>query len=395
MTGLDLTVRVHQEDALRASEERSRALLEGIPDNIYRVARHDHRFIDIRWADPSRVTPEERERLIGSTVYELGLPPALAENFVAAAERAFETREVQELEYELEQDGEPLYLEARVVSSGEADYYVVVRDVSDRKWAELALKTQRDFLSAMGDATPSLLAVVGPEGVMSNDPLNRPLRELTGLTAEDAADGLFWEVISAPEDAAEAERVIRTVRRRAKPSRPRRAGSRAAVSGGRSPGRARRYRRSNRATRSISSPASTSPSASATRTSSARSRARIVEAGDAERRRLERNLHDGAQQRLVSLSLSLRLAQAKLAATPPPPASCSTGASDELAHALEELRELARGIHPAVLTDRGLGAGARVARRPRAAAGRARLGARRAPARRRSRRPRSTSSPRR
>ena len=90
---------------------------------------------------------------------------------------------MQELEYELEQDGELLYLEARVVSSGEADYYVVVRDVSDRKWAELALKTQRDFLSAMGDATPSLLAVVGPDGVMSNDPINHTLRELTGLSS--------------------------------------------------------------------------------------------------------------------------------------------------------------------------------------------------------------------
>ena len=258
VTGLDLTVRVHQEDALRVSEERSRALLEGIPDNIFRVARHDHRFVDIRWADVSRITSVERERLIGSTVYELGLPPALAERFVAAAERAFETREVQELEYELEQDGEPRYLEARVVASGDDDYYVVVRDVTDRKWAELALKTQRDFLSAMGDATPSLLAVVGPDGVMSNDPINHTLRELTGLTAAQAADKVFWEVISAPEDAAEAEQVIRDGdARRARPSRPRRAGSRVAVSGGRSPGRVRPCRRSNRATRSISSPAST------------------------------------------------------------------------------------------------------------------------------------------
>ena len=58
VTGLDLTARVHQEDALRLSEERSRALLEGVPDNIFRVARHDHRFVDIRWADPNRVTSE-------------------------------------------------------------------------------------------------------------------------------------------------------------------------------------------------------------------------------------------------------------------------------------------------------------------------------------------------
>ncbi|HEX2045841.1 MAG TPA: histidine kinase [Gaiellaceae bacterium] len=87
-----------------------------------------------------------------------------------------------------------------------------------------------------------------------------------------------------------------------------------------------------------------------------RSRARIVEAADVERRRLERNLHDGAQQRLVSLSLTLRLAQARLATDPQETERLLKAASDELALALEELRELARGIHPAVLTDRGLGA---------------------------------------
>ncbi len=86
------------------------------------------------------------------------------------------------------------------------------------------------------------------------------------------------------------------------------------------------------------------------------SRGRIVAAGDEERRRLERNLHDGAQQRLVSLSLALRLAQAKLDSDPAAVPAILAGASDELSLALEELRELARGIHPAVLTDRGLDA---------------------------------------
>jgi signal transduction histidine kinase len=81
-----------------------------------------------------------------------------------------------------------------------------------------------------------------------------------------------------------------------------------------------------------------------------------VAAGDEARRRLERNLHDGAQQRLVSLSLALRLAQAKLSADPEGAGDILTAAGDELALALAELRELARGIHPAMLTDRGLGA---------------------------------------
>jgi PAS domain S-box-containing protein len=86
----------------------------------------------------------------------------------------------------------------------------------------------------------------------------------------------------------------------------------------------------------------------------AASRARIVTAGDVERRRLERNLHDGAQQRLVMLSLSLRLALARLDSDPDAARTALTDANDQLALALDELRELARGLHPAVLSDRGL-----------------------------------------
>jgi signal transduction histidine kinase len=84
------------------------------------------------------------------------------------------------------------------------------------------------------------------------------------------------------------------------------------------------------------------------------SRARMVSFGLAERQRLERNLHDGAQQRLVSLALDLRLARTAISADPDRAARLLEGAEDELAEALEELRELARGIHPAVLSDRGL-----------------------------------------
>jgi PAS domain S-box-containing protein len=83
------------------------------------------------------------------------------------------------------------------------------------------------------------------------------------------------------------------------------------------------------------------------------SRARIVAAGDAERRRLERNLHDGAQQQLVTLSLSLRMARAKLDPAGEA-AALLDEASDQLTRALADLRELARGIHPAILTDQGL-----------------------------------------
>ena len=84
------------------------------------------------------------------------------------------------------------------------------------------------------------------------------------------------------------------------------------------------------------------------------SRARIVEAGDAERRRLERDLHDGAQQRLVTLSLALGMARDRAAGADPELEALIDSASKEAREALVELRELARGIHPAVLTETGL-----------------------------------------
>src|SRR3954453_3601304 len=85
------------------------------------------------------------------------------------------------------------------------------------------------------------------------------------------------------------------------------------------------------------------------------SRARVVEIGDAERRRLERNLHDGAQQRLVSVALGLSVVGSKLESDPPAARAILSTAQEDLAAGLAELRELARGIHPAVLTERGLG----------------------------------------
>ncbi|HEX5620917.1 MAG TPA: sensor domain-containing protein [Solirubrobacteraceae bacterium] len=84
-------------------------------------------------------------------------------------------------------------------------------------------------------------------------------------------------------------------------------------------------------------------------------RVRIIAAADAERRRIERNLHDGAQQRLVALSLTLGMAESRLPADPDGAASLIGQAREEAALAVKELRELASGIHPALLTERGLG----------------------------------------
>jgi signal transduction histidine kinase len=79
-----------------------------------------------------------------------------------------------------------------------------------------------------------------------------------------------------------------------------------------------------------------------------------VAAGDNARRRIERDLHDGAQQRLVALALEVRLARSRVAKEPADAVPLLDRIAEELGEASAELRELARGIHPAVLTERGL-----------------------------------------
>ena len=88
----------------------------------------------------------------------------------------------------------------------------------------------------------------------------------------------------------------------------------------------------------------------------ARSRADIVAATDAERRRIERDLHDGTQRRLVALAMHLGMARAGLTDAPEPVRQVIEQAHDEATEALAELRQLVRGLHPAVLDDRGLDA---------------------------------------
>ena len=83
-------------------------------------------------------------------------------------------------------------------------------------------------------------------------------------------------------------------------------------------------------------------------------RQRIIDAADAERRRIERDLHDGAQQRMVAVALTLGLAEARLASDPASAALLIAQAREDAQLAVKELREIARGIHPALLSDRGL-----------------------------------------
>jgi PAS domain S-box-containing protein len=227
-------------------------------------------------------------------------------------------------------------------------------DITERKRREEEAELRSGFLDAIRDAIPSYLVAVDPEGIVMDDGVNPAFAEVFGWTKEEIEGRSFLEVISdqdqyeghmaianAANGVIQAEREswwlardgsARAVAWTARPVLDPQGRDIVLVSGSDITVR-RRQEEELRA-----------------------SRARLVAASDDARRKLERNLHDGAQQRLVALSVSLRLAESKLAADRAAAARILAGAREELTHALEDLRELARGIHPAVLSDRGLAA---------------------------------------
>jgi PAS domain S-box-containing protein len=227
-------------------------------------------------------------------------------------------------------------------------------DITERKRREEEAALRSGFLDAIRDATPSFLVAVDPEGVVMEDGVNPAFTQIFGWTKDEIGGRSFLEVISDQDQFEGHMAIANAANGVIQPERESwwigRDGSARAVAWSARPvldpqGRdivlvsgsdvtiRRRQEEELRA-----------------------SRARLVEAADDARRKLERNLHDGAQQRLVALSVSLRLAESKLQTDQDSATRILTGAREELTHALADLRELARGIHPAVLTDRGLAA---------------------------------------
>ena len=246
-------------------------------------------------------------------------------------------------------------------------------DVSERKQREVQLQRERDITSTLMQAIPSIIVVVDREGMIVDSgvdearaAVNDAFRETLGWPDDEIVNTSVLDLID-PNDGYFARMAI---------------GS--AANGVASAERETHWRTSDGDHVVVAWTAT--PVADVTLREESlvllsgidvterkrqdeeirASRSRIIEAADEARRVLERNLHDGAQQRLVALSVSLRLAESKTETDPAGAAAIIKAAREELAAALEELRELARGIHPAVLTDRGLAAAveALVARTP-------------------------------
>jgi PAS domain S-box-containing protein len=349
--------------ALADSEARNRALLNALPDLMFRIAR-DGTYVDFKGNEADLAAPADT--LIGSNIHDV-LPGEAAERIMRCAAKVLDRGAgVETVEYDLSLEGSDRHFEARVVPSGEDEVLLIVRDITERKQAEAQIESlqdelraryaqlerERDFIRAVVQAAPSFFALVDPEGRIVR--FNRTLELAAGIPDADGVRGKhFCEVFIAPEERESVVgEMVEVFAARAVGERESHwitaDGRRLLVAWSATP-----LVDANGEQRYLISGIDITERKRHEEEIRA-SRARLVEAGDIERRRLERNLHDGAQQRLVALSISLRLAQNTLGSDPEGARKILGDASDQLAYALEELRELARGIHPAVLTDRGL-----------------------------------------
>jgi PAS domain S-box-containing protein len=384
------------ERALKAAElaeKRTRALLDAIPDPMILVGR-DGTYLDVRADARSRsqllAPPEE---LIGRNVQDV-LPHPLGAQVMAWIERTLAEGGVTAFEYEIEIDGVKHWKESRMMRSGPDEAVTVLRDFTDKRRADAELRRLAEEQAALQRVATLVAGDPPPEDVFQavTEEVARLLgiRQAVLVRFEDAETGTIvgrfgpgviggfeigdtipieegftvWKVLhtGAPARVDSSEGATGSLAERIASLGIHStigvpivvAGSTwgalvAGLRGEESLPPEAEYR-----LQAFAELVALAVASAQAREELGASRLRLIEASDTERRRLERNLHDGAQQRLIAMAVSLRLAQAKVRDAPDEAAELLAIASDELMEALTELRELAQGIHPAVLTEQGL-----------------------------------------
>jgi PAS domain S-box-containing protein len=226
-------------------------------------------------------------------------------------------------------------------------------ETTERRRLEAEKERERAFLNAIANNAPSMLCLIDESGALTDAGANIAFERTLEYDPAEIGGQVLWDDLVAPEEADEVRALVEAVAAGAPPKEHdntwlTKSGERLSVAWTVTPLPGLDDRRLFLVTGvDISERKRIAEDLRA-------SRARLVRAEDQARRALERNLHDGAQQRLVALSVALRLVESKLRSDPDGAAQLLLGAREELSQALSELRELARGIHPAVLTDRGL-----------------------------------------
>jgi PAS domain S-box-containing protein len=389
------------EDRLRESEERKSAILNAAFDCIITIDA-DGRIVEVNLAT-ERTFGYPASEMVGRDLAELIIPPALREDHRRGLHRYVTTGQARMVGHPVElpamrADGSEFPVEIAITRprvAGSPLFTGYLRDVTERKRDELALRTLADEQAALRRVATTVASEADEAQVFAvvTEEVGRLLAAQTSNMVRYEPDGTAvvtggWSIgnmrnvpvatrvaLDGPTVAAQIYRSGRPERSDSYEGMPgstaellRELGFRSSVGAPITLGR-RLWGAvmvstveeqpfpagSEQRLADFAELVALALANADARQALAASRARIVEAGDAERRRLERNLHDGAQQRLVALSLGLRVCERKLADGDPGAIELLRRAKEDLAEALEELRELARGIHPAILTERGLG----------------------------------------
>ena len=345
------------------TEAQWRALLDGVLDLVFTFDRAGvYKGVKADRLDDLVVPPHE---LLGRSVHEM-LPAAVAERIMAGARHALETGELTTVDYELTLNGEVRSFEGRIIASSADGFLLIARDFTDRVRQEQELQRlaveleervtelgrERDFTRTIVRSVPIFLALLDANGGVLG--LNVSLEHATGYSTAEATTRPFWEALLPEENWAQGRELF------------------SAITEGREPpvrelelvtrdGSLRLVEWSGAfVTDQFGLPRSVLSGVDVTdrvqqEAEVRESRARIVAAADAERRRLERNLHDGAQQQLVAALQGLRMSQRLLETSPDQAATLLQSSIDLLSVAYGELREIARGLRPVALSERGLG----------------------------------------
>jgi PAS domain S-box-containing protein len=335
------------------SDLKARALVAAIPDPIFRIGTDGvYRGFKV---DSERDLLTPPDEVIGSNVEER-LPPDVASAVLSAGRRAVVEGVMQRIEYSLEIQGEVRDYEGRAVACGPDEFVLIVRDFTDRARQARELERERDFSRTVVRSTPSFLALVDGNGLLLG--VNRALERAAGIPEEAWIGEPFWTRFIAEGDVARAQEDF----------------ARMSTD---EPGGIVEYEHVGADgdrlvvdwTATVVHDADGSlryllcgldvTARKRIEQEIRESRARIVSASDAERKRLERNLHDGAQQNLVSVSHAVHLAARALQTDPVEAQQHLDRALLELNTAHEQLRELARGLHPQILSVQGLAAAVR------------------------------------
>jgi PAS domain S-box-containing protein len=335
-------------DRPATSDSTARALVAAIPDPIFRIGTDGvYRGFKV---DSERDLLTSPDDVIGRTVHER-LPADIAEAVLAAGRRAVAEGELQHIEYSLAVGEEIRDYEGRLVACGPDEFVFIVRDFTAQRRQARELERERDFSYAVVRSTPSFLALVDDEGTLLG--VNRALEKAGGFAEATWLGKAFWELFIAPEDVPRAQEDFARLRVDEPPGvveyeHVAADGERIVVDW-----TATVVHDAQDRLRYLLCGLDVT-ARKRVEDEIRRSRARIISASDTERKRLERNLHDGAQQHLVSVSHAVHLGLRLLDEDPKRAEEHFQRALVELNAAHEELRELARGLHPQILTVQGL-----------------------------------------